>query len=84
VSCANDQASEDGFRISIRVAICSDICVLGRWTHRKAGHLVSSIPIVAAVLTGARAWRGVTVRAGVAHAGWGGPRTRTRTLLQIR
>jgi hypothetical protein len=55
--------------ISIRVAI-----VLYAWTgdatHKKAGHLVSSIPIVA-VLTGvrARAWRGVTVGCGVAHAG---------------
>jgi hypothetical protein len=37
----------------------------GVGTHKKAGHLVSSIPIVA-VLTGVRAWRRVTMGCAVA------------------
>jgi hypothetical protein len=71
VSCANDQAA--GVIVILEYAWTQ---VLYAWTgvgtHKKAGHLVSSIPIVA-VLTGVRAWRGVTVGCagcGVAHAGF--------------
>ena len=81
MSCADDQAA--GGIVESAYAwlwwrLCYAICADGHWTYRKAGHVVSSIPIVA-VLTGARAWRCVTVGCGAAHAGL----ARSQT-LQIR